>query len=156
MNWIKLVVAIAVSELAGVIGAIFTTPAISTWYLSLKKPSFSPPNFLFAPVWTILFLLMGIAVYLVWVKNGSISRIRLALGIFLVQLILNVLWSYLFFGLQNPAVALGEVILLWLAILATIISFFPLSRLAAYLLLPYLLWVSLAAVLNFSIVKLNL
>lgn len=155
MNWIKLVVAIAVSELAGVVGAIFTAPAISTWYLSLKKPSFSPPNFLFAPVWTILFLLMGIAAYLVWVKNGSSSRIRLALGIFLVQLVLNVLWSYLFFGLQNPAVALGDIILLWLAILATIIGFFPLSRLAAYLLLPYLFWVSFAAVLNFSIVRLN-
>jgi len=155
MNWAKLVIAIFFSELAGIIGSIFTGRSLSTWYAALRKPAFSPPNSLFAPVWTTLFLLMGIAAYLVWVKDGSNPKVRLALGTFLVQLILNIFWSYLFFGLQNPLAAFIEIIFLWLAILATIVVFWRVSRTAAWLLVPYLLWVSFAAVLNFSIVQLN-
>jgi len=155
VNWVKLVIAIFVSELAGVVGAIFAAPSLSTWYPSLRQPIFSPPNFLFAPVWTLLFLLMGIAAYLVWQAGLNRREVRLGLGIFLLQLGLNVLWTYLFFGLQNPLAGFVEIVFLWLAILATVLVFGRVSRTAAWLLLPYLIWVGFAAALNFSIVQLN-
>jgi len=155
MNWLKLVIAIFVSELAGVIGAIFTAPAIPTWYAALNKPGFTPPSAVFAPVWTLLFLLIGIAAYLVWNEGFGKREVRIALGIFLLQLGLNVFWTYLFFGLQNPLAGFAEIIFLWLAILATIIAFSRVSTLAALLLVPYILWVSLAATLNYFIVALN-
>jgi len=155
MNWLKLVIAIFVSELAGVIGAIFTAPAIPTWYAALNKPGFTPPSAVFAPVWTLLFLLIGIAAYLVWNEGFGKREVRIALAIFLLQLGLNVFWTYLFFGLQNPLAGFAEIIFLWLAILATIIAFSRVSTLAALLLVPYILWVSLAATLNYFIVALN-
>lgn len=145
-KWLKLILAIVVCELAGVVGSIFTTPAISTWYATLVKPSFNAPNWLFFPVWTILFALMGISLYFAW-PRGKI--------IFGAQLLLNILWSVLFFGLHSPLLAFIEIILLWIAILTTIIIFYRTSRTAAYLMIPYILWVSFAAVLNIFIVILN-
>lgn len=147
----KLAIAIAVSQLAGIIGAFFTTPAIPGWYAGLVKPELAPPNWVFAPVWTTLFVLMGIAAFLVWRKGLVQGDVKIALVIFLGQLVLNTLWSIIFFGLQNPGAAFIEIIFLWLAIFATIIAFAKISRIAACLLVPYIFWVSFAAYLNYSI-----
>lgn len=146
----KLVVSLLICQLAGFIGSLFTAPAIDSWYAGLVKPSFNPPNWLFAPVWTALFFLMGYALYLIWEK-GALKPML----IFFFQLVLNVAWSFLFFYLHLPFYAFLEIILLWLAILLTILFFARTSRPAAFLLLPYLLWVGFAAFLNFSIWRLN-
>jgi benzodiazapine receptor len=153
---LKLIISILVCQGAGVIGSVFTSPAIPTWYASLEKPSFNPPNWIFAPVWTLLFLLMGISLYLIWERGLENKKVRTAIFIFSVQLALNIVWSVIFFGLQAPLYAFVEIIILWLAILITIISFYKISKLAAFLLLPYILWVSFASILNFSIMILNL
>ncbi|MBI2530208.1 MAG: tryptophan-rich sensory protein [Candidatus Diapherotrites archaeon] len=154
-NIAKLIACIALCGFAGAIGGIFTFPAIATWYASLQKPFFSPPNWVFAPAWTALYFLMGIALYFV-IKNGIKGRnAKIAVSAFAAQLVLNAFWSFLFFGLKSPLYAFVEIIALWLAIAATIITFSKISKRAALILVPYLLWVSLAAVLNFSIVVLN-
>jgi tryptophan-rich sensory protein len=153
-DWLKLVGAVVISECAGVIGSIFTFSAIPTWYATLAKPSFNPPSWLFGPVWTALYLLMGIAAFLVWHKGDAAGRTR-ALTIFGFQLVLNALWSILFFGLHSSSLALAGIIILWIAIAITIMTFYKISRASAYLLVPYLLWVSFAFCLNFAIWKLN-
>ncbi len=152
---IKLLISIIVCQAAGFIGSIFTTPNIPTWYATLRKPSFTPPNWLFAPVWTILFLLMGISVYLVWRYGLSNSQVRIALLIFIVQLVVNILWSLVFFGLKAPLAGFFVIIALWLLILLTIIHFSNISITAGILLIPYILWVSFASVLNFMLWRLN-
>jgi tryptophan-rich sensory protein len=151
----KLVIAIVVSEAAGFIGTLFTTPSITTWYAALTHPAFSPPNWVFAPVWTLLYLLIGIAAYLVWKAGGNRKDVRAALIIFVIQLALNAGWSIIFFGQHNPGGALIDIGLLWLAILATILTFYKVSKRAAYLLLPYIAWVTFAAYLNYAIWTLN-
>jgi benzodiazapine receptor len=151
----KLVVSIVVCQLAGFIGSLFTTPSIPTWYTAISKPSFTPPNAVFGPVWTTLFLLMGISAYLIWRKGLQEKNVKLALLIFIVQLGLNVLWSILFFGLHSPFSAFIEIIILWLVILATFFYFIKISKPAGILLLPYLIWVAFAAILNYSLWKLN-
>jgi len=153
---LKLVISILVCQGAGLIGSLFTLSSIPTWYAQLEKPTFNPPNWVFAPVWTLLFLLMGISLYLIVSKGVENKKVKTALSIFVIQLTLNMLWSFLFFGLQSLLYAFIEIIILGLAILLTIISFYKISKTAAYLLLPYVLWVSFAAVLNFSILILNL
>jgi len=150
---VKLVISIAVCQAAGVVGSFFTTPYIATWYAALNKPFFNPPNWIFAPVWTTLFLLMGISLYLVWI-NG-IKKNRNAVGIFGAQLALNVLWSLLFFYLQRPLYAFIEIVLLWVAILLTMIIFRKVNRNSALLMIPYIAWVSFAALLNYYIWLLN-
>lgn len=155
MNFIHLFIFILVCEAAGFLGSLFTAPAIPTWYANLQKPSFNPPNWLFAPVWTTLYALMGIAAYLVWKAGIEKNEVRIALALFAIQLVLNILWSYLFFKLQSPLYALIEIVILWLFILLTMISFLKVSKTAGLLLLPYLLWVSFAAILNFAIFRLN-
>ena len=155
MNITKLIVSILICQLAGFIGSIFTAPSISTWYATLKKPAFNPPNWLFAPVWTTLFFLMGISLYLIWSRGFEDEKIKSAIIIFSVQLILNILWSFLFFGLKSPFLAFLEIILLWFAILVNIIKFYNISKTTGLLLLPYILWVSFAAILNFFIYRLN-
>jgi translocator protein len=147
---------IIICQLAGIIGSIFTTPAIPTWYANINKPTFRPPNWVFAPVWTTLFLLMGIALFLIWRKGLNEKDIKIAIAVFAFQLVLNTLWSFLFFGLKSPFAAFIEIIFLWVAILASIILFFRISRLAGALLIPYILWVSFASILNFSIWRLNI
>lgn len=155
IQWKKLLIAMTGPLLAGFIGSIFTFEAIPTWYAELTKPSFNPPNWLFGPVWTTLYIMMGISLYLVWTRDGGKRLKRAALWFFFFQVFLNTLWSILFFGLKSPILAFIEIIMLWLSIGMTIILFQKFSRLAAQLLLPYLLWVSFATILNGSIMLLN-
>jgi tryptophan-rich sensory protein len=155
INLLKLILCIAIAEAAGLIGTIFTEPAIGSWYATLARPEFAPPNWIFAPVWTTLYLLMGIAAFLVWQKGLEKKEVKIALSVFGVQLILNTLWSIIFFGLQSPGWAFVEIVFLWLAIGAAIVAFAKISKVAAWLLVPYILWVSFAAYLNFMIFWLN-
>jgi len=136
------------------LGSIFTTPSIPTWYASLAKPSWTPPDWLFGPIWSALYLMMALAAWLVW-RRGGLAAAALPITLFMVQLVLNVTWSILFFGLRMPGVAFGEIVVLWLAILATLIAFWRSTTVAGYLLLPYLIWVAFAAVLNFELWQLN-
>jgi len=152
---LKLIFAIIICLGAGFWGSFFTTPAIPTWYASLTKPSFNPPNWLFGPVWTTLFILMGISLYLIWREGFEKPLIKKGMMIFAVQLIFNIAWSMLFFGLKSPLLGLIDIILLWLLIVSTIMTFKKINALAAYLLIPYLAWVSFASVLNFFIFRLN-
>lgn len=152
---LKFIISILVCQLAGGIGAIFTTPQIGGWYSNLTKPSFNPPNWIFGPVWTLLFILMGIALFLVWDKAGDNKEKIKAFYAFFIQLALNILWSVLFFGLQSPGASFIEIIILWMAILVSLVYFYRISKIAGLLLLPYLLWVSFAGFLNYTIWKLN-
>lgn len=154
-SYLKLAISLAVPLFAGFLGSLFTTPAIPEWYATLSKPAFTPPAWLFGPVWTALYLLMGAAAFLVWRKGYDRREVKIALGVFLAQLILNVAWSAFFFGLRSPGLAFVEILLLLAAIFATFVYFSKVSRLAAWLLIPYLLWVSFAAVLNYSIWSLS-
>jgi len=152
----KFIISILICQLAGVIGSFFTAPAIpTTWFAELKKPGFFPPVWLFAPAWITLFFLMGISLYLIWGRGLEKKEVRVALIIFGIQLIFNILWSVLFFGLKSPFWGLIDIVLMWFAILATIFSFYKISSKAAFLLIPYILWVSFATLLNFSIWRLN-
>lgn len=151
---IKFSLSIFICLAAGIIGSIFTFDAISTWYNTLNKPFFNPPNWLFGPAWTVLYILMGISLYLVWQQQNK-KETKDAIIIFSVQLFLNALWPIVFFGLKLPIIAFVELIVLWIAVLITIIQFKKISKNAAYLLLPYIIWISFAALLNLSIVLLN-
>jgi translocator protein len=155
-DMLQLIGSVLLCQAAGLLGALFTSPAISTWYATLQKPSFSPPNWVFAPVWTILYLMMGIALFLVWRKGVQQKSVQIALGLFGAQLILNVLWSLVFFGLRAPFAGFVEIVILWFAILATFWTFINISFISGLLLLPYLLWVSFALILNFSLWRLNI
>ncbi len=138
----------------------FLAPAVGGWFLpgewyaQLRKPTWNPPGWIFGPVWTVLYATMAIAAWLVW-RRGGFAAQRVPLGVFLAQLLLNALWSPLFFGLHNPALAFAEIVLLWLAILFTLRLFWNVQRGAGLLLVPYLAWVSFAAVLNFTLWRLN-
>ena len=176
---LQVATAIAISGLAGVIGLSFTTPSISSgWYANLVKPEFAPPNWVFGPAWTTLYFLIGISLFLVW-KNkwettnrileskqkgwnkwserlwtGDLQKANV-IAIFAVQYVLNILWSFVFFGWRLPSLAFLVILALWFAIIFTIINFYRISKLAAYLLVPYILWVSFAGYLNYSIWQLN-
>ena len=141
--------------MVGLAATPFTISAIPTWYQTLQKPTFSPPNWIFGPVWTILYFLMGVAAYLIWIKGLEKMAVKTALKFFLVQLLFNFLWSILFFGLHSPILALIDILILWILIVITVIKFYKISKTASYLLIPYLLWVSFATILNLSIVLLN-
>jgi tryptophan-rich sensory protein len=162
-NIFKLIIAVVVSELAGVIGSLFTISAIPThsagsgqaWYAGLVKPALNPPSWVFGPVWTTLYFLMGIAAFLVWRMGWERKEVKMALGVFGIQLFLNAIWSIIFFGLHSPGWALVDIALLWLAIVWTMVVFYKISKPAAYLLVPYLLWVSFASYLNYAILVLN-
>ena len=152
---IKLVLSIVICQCAGIVGALFTRRSIVEWYAFINKPAFNPPNWIFAPVWTILFVLMGIAMFLVWHKGLQMPGVKIALRIFLAQLFLNCLWSIAFFGGRSIGGGLAVIVVLWLAILWTIIRFFAISKAAAMLMIPYIVWVSFAVVLNIALVVLN-
>ena len=161
-NFLKLVVAIVVSELAGGIGSVFTISAIPTWYAGLAKPALNPPAWVFGPAWTTLYALMGISLFLVWRRhsliraNSRMVRIwRWAIFFFFLQLMLNTLWSIIFFGLHSPGWALVDIVALWVAIAWTMAVFYRISKPAVYLFVPYILWVSFASYLNYSIWMLN-
>ncbi|MCX7919591.1 MAG: tryptophan-rich sensory protein [bacterium] len=155
VNAIKLFTCIVLCLLAGVIGSFFTQPAIPGWYATLNKPTFTPPNWVFQPVWTFLYITMGIAAFLIWKKGLNHKPVKIALSIFLIQLFLNSIWSIAFFGFQSPLAGLMIIVFLWIAILATMISFYKISKLAVVLLIPYIFWVSFAAVLNYYLYILN-
>lgn len=152
----KIVLALIVCLLVGYSSSLVTKPSIETWYASIIKPSFNPPNWIFMPVWTLLYIAMAVAAGLVWdqIKERK-EEVKNALGFFLIQLTLNALWSYLFFGLKNPFLALIEIALLGLMIYETYLKFSKINKLAGYLLLPYLAWVTFAAILTGSIWWLN-
>ncbi len=153
---VRLIVALVVTFAAAAIGSAATIPNLEPWYASLTKPSWNPPNFVFGPVWSTLYTLMAIAAWLVWRRGGPDgANVRVPLAWFLLQLALNALWSWLFFGWHRVGLAFVEVLMLWLAILATILSFRRVSSLAAILLVPYLLWVTFASTLNGAIARLN-
>jgi tryptophan-rich sensory protein len=152
---IKFLASILLCQAAGIIGSIFTAPAIPVWYEFLNKPSFQPPNSLFAPVWIALYLLMGIALFMVWHHGLSTRGVKPALIVFFFQLVLNALWSILFFGLRSPQLAFYEIVVLLVAIVLTVYLFSRVTTAGAVLMIPYLAWVSFAAVLNYSIWQLN-
>lgn len=154
-NWKHLFIAILVCEGAGIIGSAFTVSAIPTWYATLVKPSFNPPGWVFGPVWTTLYALMGMSLYRIYRLGFHKERVYQALVVFGIQLVLNALWSIIFFGLHSISGALVEIMLLLGFIFATMVRFAKLDRIAAYLLLPYLLWVSFATFLTYSIWELN-
>jgi len=152
----KLAAAILVCLSAGFIGSFFTISSIPTWYATIQKPAFNPPNWVFGPVWTTLYVLMGISAYVIWMKGWDKKEVRVALWMFSLQLALNTLWSIIFFGAKELFSAFVEIIFLWVAIAVTIFLFNRISRNAALLMVPYLLWVSFAAFLNYSVWQLNI
>ncbi len=155
IRFLKLLASVAVCQATGLLSTPFTISAIPTWYAFLNKPFFAPPNWIFAPAWTILYTLMGISLYIIWSKGIKKRKVKQALGFFFVQLGLNFLWSYVFFGLKSPELALLNIAAMWVFILMTLVKFRPISKLAFYLLIPYFLWVSFASLLNASIAILN-
>lgn len=152
---LKLLAAIVICNLAGIIGSLVTTTGEGSWYAAIEKPHFNPPGFVFGPVWTTLYILMGISLYLIWMEGTGRREVRLALIFFSTQLVLNALWTFLFFGLQSPFLGLVEIIILWLFIVATIVAFYRINKTAAFLMVPYLAWVTFAAFLTYSIWILN-
>ncbi|OGY11845.1 MAG: TspO protein [Candidatus Woykebacteria bacterium RIFCSPHIGHO2_01_FULL_43_29] len=151
----KLVISVFGCELVGILGTPFTISAIRIWYVTLNKPVFAPPNWIFGPVWTLLYFLMGVAFYLIWKQGWKKKKVKTASMFFLAQLGLNFIWSPIFFGLRAPLLGLIVIVAMWALIVVTMKKFYPLSRLAFYLLVPYLLWVSFATILNAAIVLLN-
>ena len=152
---LKIIIAVILCLLVGFLTGFATQSSITDWYAFLNKPSFNPPNWLFAPVWTVLYTMMGIAAALIWHKGWESSGVKAALGLFTLQLLLNGSWSLIFFGLRQPMPALIVIIILWALIFWCILRFMKLRKAAGYLLIPYLLWVSFATLLNYSIVALN-
>ena len=150
----KLAVSVLVCVAVGAGGSVFVG-STGQWYQHLEKPFFQPPDTIFGPVWTVLYIMMAVAAFLVWRKGLGNKLVRGGLAFFAVQLVLNGLWTPLFFGLKSPAIAMVDLVVLWLAIIATTMMFFKVSRAAGWLMIPYLTWVSFAGVLNASIIHLN-
>jgi tryptophan-rich sensory protein len=149
-----LVIFVVVCLGAGGLGAIATTPEIEGWYKTLVKPSWNPPDYVFGPVWTTLYVLMAIAAWLVW-RPAGFTAAAAPLTLFAAQLALNIAWSWIFFGMHQPGWGFLDVVVLWLAIMATTVAFSRRSKIAACLMTPYLAWVSFAAALNFAIWRMN-
>jgi len=156
INYITLLVFILLSEIIGSLGSLATIPNIPTWYADLIKPPLTPPNWLFGPVWTTLFALMGISAYLVWHKGFTKKPVKKALTWFGIQFAFNILWSFLFFGMRSPMAGFVCIGFLWGAIALTIQYFWKINKTAGVLLIPYLLWVTIATYLNAGIVLLNI
>ena len=154
-NNFKFIISILLPMIIGGISGSFTSASINTWYVTLNKPWFNPPNWIFAPVWTLLYLMMGIAFYIIW-KSEAVNAVKqTAVILFSAQLLVNFLWSLIFFYLKHPGWAMLDIILMWILIVATIFSFGKISSTAAWLMLPYICWVSFAMILNFYLWKLN-
>lgn len=149
----SLVAWLAASFSAALIGGIATSRSVGTWYAALNKPLWNPPGWLFGPVWSVLYTMMGVAAWIVWRTDHPVKP--LAIGLFVAQLALNALWSWLFFGWRMPGFAFLEIAILWVVILATAVSFWRISPVAGWLLVPYLAWVGFASVLNFTIWRMN-
>ncbi len=151
---IKFIVSLFLPLGVGFIAGMFTAKAIPSWYATLNRPSFNPPNWLFGPVWTTLYILLGISLFLIWKQNESKER-NIAIVVFLVQLVLNFCWSFIFFYFQQIGFAFIEIILLWISILIMLISFYKIKPVATYINIPYLLWVTFATILNAAYYFLN-
>jgi benzodiazapine receptor len=151
----KLICSVTVCLLTGFLGSFATRSSFTSWYAHLSRPSFTPPDWTFGVVWPILYVMMGISAFLIWNMGINRRQVKVALGVFALQLILNGLWTPIFFGLHLIGVALVEIVMMWVAILLTIFTFWKVSKPAALLLLPYILWVSFAVVLNASLFLLN-
>ena len=151
----KLVISIIIPVAVGAIAGLFTRPEIDTWYQTIEKPTWQPPNWVFGPVWTLLYILMGVALYLVWRSNTPAGQKRAAIILWVIQLVFNFFWSYIFFRQHQIDWALGEIIVLWFFIVLTIFSFSRISKLSAWLLVPYISWVSFATYLTYTIYQLN-
>jgi benzodiazapine receptor len=152
---VSLIVAIAIPLAVAAVGGAATASSVSTWYPNIEKPAWTPPSWLFGPVWTLLFIMMGVASWLVWRSGGGDPKVRTALILFGAQLAFNLLWSVLFFGLRRPGLALLEIVVLWAFILATLVAFYRLRPAAGLLLVPYQLWVTFATALNAAVWWLN-
>jgi translocator protein len=155
MKIIKFIISIALCFSVAALGGAATYSSIPTWYALLNKPFFNPPNWIFGPVWTILYFLMAVSLYIVWDKNVKNKKKEQAMKIFILQLILNLMWSLVFFGFHQPLLALLTIVALWISIFTTIKSFYKISKASAYLLYPYIFWVSFASILNLAITVLN-
>lgn len=154
-NTLKLIIAVIVPVAVGGISGFFTSTGVESWYQTINKPSWNPPSWVFAPVWTTLYIMMGVALFLVWKSNVSTGLKRIAISLFAVQLLLNFFWSFIFFYQQQPGWALVEIIAMWVFILLTIFAFAKVNKIAAWMLVPYISWVSFATILNYTIWKLN-
>jgi len=154
-KWLRLFFAILFCQGAGVVGSFFTVSAIDGWYKFLIKPVFSPPNWIFGPVWLTLYTLMGLALFIVWQKRLDSKNVRFAFWFFIIHLVFNALWSVVFFGFQDIRFAFVVILILWMMIAVLMLKFYKINRVSAYLLMPYFLWVSFATILNYSIWQLN-
>lgn len=151
----KLIVSILVVFLAGAVGTVYTLKQITTWYVSLIKPAWTPPNWAFGPIWSTLYVLMGISLFLVWREGLERKDVKIAIIVFAAQLVINVVWSLVFFATHNIIGGLVMVIILWVSILITILVFYRISKPAAIILIPYLIWVTIAGYLNYTVFLLN-
>jgi tryptophan-rich sensory protein len=149
------IISVIIAQMAGAIGSFFTAPNIQAWYIYLEKPFFSPPNWLFAPAWITLYTLMGIAAFLIWQKRQE-PKVKSVLWLYGIHLVLNSLWSVIFFGFHNLSLAFFEILILWALILIITFRFYKIRRVAGILFIPYILWVSFAAILNFAIWQMNI
>lgn len=154
-NPVAFIINIAIPLGIGAIGAFFTASSVKTWYVTLAKPSFNPPNEIFAPVWTSLYILMGISAYLVWQKRHTIAQLPRTIAIYLIQLVLNLMWSFIFFYAHQLGLALFEIIALLLAVIINAWIFYKIDKVAGLLFIPYILWVSFATILTYNIFILN-
>ena len=154
-NIVKAIIAIAIPLMVGATSGFFTISGVESWYQTIQKPSWNPPNWIFGPVWTTLYVMMGIALFLVWKEDTSEELKKIAIALFAVQLTLNFFWSFIFFNQQQPGWALVEIIAMWFFILLTIFAFAQVNKTVAWLLVPYISWVSFASILNYTIWQLN-
>jgi tryptophan-rich sensory protein len=154
-HWIILILSVGIPLFIGFAGALLTTPQIPNWYAGLNKPPWNPPNWVFGPVWTVLYILMGVSLYLVWTADVDENIQRPALVLFFLQLALNFCWSLIFFNRHHIGAAFAGILTLWVLIFLTILAFGSISTLAAWLMVPYIAWVSFASALNYQIWKLN-
>ena len=154
-NIVKAIIAIAIPLMVGATSGFFTVTGVESWYQTIQKPSWNPPGWIFGPVWTTLYVMMGIALFLVWKEDTSEELKKIAIALFAVQLTLNFFWSFIFFNQQQPGWALVEIIAMWIFILLTIFAFAQVNKTAAWLLVPYISWVSFATILNYTIWQLN-
>jgi tryptophan-rich sensory protein len=154
-NWLRLVVSIILPLAVGAVAGMFTASEINGWFQTINKPTWQPPNWVFGPVWTVLYVMMGVAFYLIWNKEAPKTTKRLAMTLWIIQLVFNFLWSFIFFKKHQLDWALGEILVLWFFILLTILFFARISKLAAWLMVPYISWVTFASLLTFYIYDLN-
>ena len=152
---LRFIISIIICQSAGIFGSLFTFEAVPDWYITLEKPFFAPPNWIFGPVWIILYYLMGVSLYIVWKDKLESKTRNIFFIVFGIQLILNAFWSFLFFGLRSPLLGLIDVLILDAMVAVTIIYAKRVSKYAAMLLIPYMVWIIIASVLNYAILVLN-